>query len=67
MVGCIIVMDYKKELHNLYFNPSSPASFSSLKTLFQELKKRPGFEKVPHKQVKEWLEHQQTYTLHGTV
>lgn len=47
-------------LHQIYYNPSHPASFSSCQRLYSALNK-----KIPKKDIKNWLKHQLTYTLHA--
>ena len=52
-------------LSSIYYDPKNPASFSSIKNLFNEAKKkRPG---LKENQVKDWLSKQITYTLHKTI
>jgi hypothetical protein len=49
-------------LRKIYYNPSHPASFSSLQKLFEEAKKKSPNIKI--KDVSNWLKGQNTYTLH---
>ena len=49
-------------LSNIYYNPSSPAGFSTADKLYQEAKLKNGSIKL--KDVKDWLSGQLTYTLH---
>lgn len=49
-------------LYELFYTPSSPASFSSPANLFREVRKRHPDVQLSH--VKKWLKSQYTYTLH---
>lgn len=46
-------------LSKLYYTPSNPACFSTVDSLWKAT-----HETVPRKEVQEWLEHQESYTLH---
>ena len=49
-------------LESIYFDPRHPASFSGASKLYK-IAKAAG-KKITHKQVREWLRKQETYTLH---
>lgn len=53
----------EKILNNIYYNPQSGASFSGPAAVLRVAREQ-GHKKVTLKQVKEWLENQETYTLH---
>ena len=53
-------------LRKIYYDPSHPASFEGLKTLYQEVKKEGKFN-ISHKQLKAWLEKQESYSLNKAV
>lgn len=48
-----------KKLAKIYYTPSQPASFSSVKKLWMAVDR-----KIPKKIITEWLQAQETYTLH---
>ena len=50
-------------LNKIYFDPAHPASFSSLNALYQSVKDQG----IKRKEVKDWLEKQEVYTLHRRV
>lgn len=52
-------------LEKLYYDVSSPASFSGVTKLYKEAKKT--LSKITHKDVRNWLKKQYTYTLHRPV
>lgn len=55
----------KKTLHDIYYTPAHPASFSSVKKLYTSAK---NVEKdISEGDVKEWLGSQDAYTLHRPV
>lgn len=49
-------------LSKVYYDPSHPASFSTVNKLWEAVKK-----KVPKSEVLQWLQAQDAYTLHKTV
>ena len=50
------------ELKNIYYNPRNPAGFSSIKKLYNEVKKTNP--EIRYDDVKDWLSGELTYTLH---
>ena len=50
------------ELKSIYYDPSHPASFSSVQKLLAAVRKR--FPNTAEEQVKYWLSNQKAYTLH---
>lgn len=55
-------MDPLLEIHNIYYDVSHPAGYSSINKLSNIMKS-----KMTRKEVKNWLESQETYTLHKPV
>lgn len=51
-----------EEINRIYYDPSNPAGFGSIDKLSKAMK-----EKMDKKQVKEWLQSQETYTLHKPI
>src|SRR6266852_2952012 len=51
-----------KILSNIYFNIKNPASFKSALKLYVEAKK--VIPTITHREIKEWLLNQETYTVH---
>ena len=52
-------------LSSIYYNTKNSASFSSVKNLFEEAKKKNN--SITLKEVKDWLSKQITYTLHKPI
>lgn len=50
------------EIHNLYYDPSHPAGYSSVDKLTKAMKG-----KMKREDVKKWLQSQETYTVHKPV
>lgn len=50
------------DLSSVYYNPAEPAGFSGINSLYQSVKGQHS-----RKSVKEWLQSQDTYTLHKPV
>lgn len=55
-------MDPLLEIRNIYYDVSHPAGYSSIDKLSQAMKN-----KMTRKDIKKWLESQETYTLHKPV
>lgn len=55
-------MDPLLEIHNIYYDASNPAGFSSMDKLAKAMKG-----KMSRKDVREWLRSQETYTLHKPI
>jgi len=51
-------------LRDLYYNPESPVSYSSLRNIWRQVKE--DKKHIKHKKVKEFLQNQPTYQLHKT-
>ena len=49
-------------LHNIYYNVKHPASFSGPSKLYHEVKKD-GKKNISMKQIKQWLQNQESYSL----
>ena len=60
-------MDLDKLLENAYYDPSQPASYSSADKLWRFVKNQDGFENVKKKQIRQWLQLQDTHTVHKPV
>lgn len=54
-----------KVLHKLYYDPSHPAGFGGIQTLYKHAKKK--LKSLTLNQVKLWLQEQKTYTLHKPI
>ena len=57
------VVNIDEVLNEIYYDPSNPASFSSATALYESVKG----DGIKLKEVKEWLEKQNVYTLHRKV
>lgn len=55
-------MDPLLEIHNIYYDVSHPAGYSSLNKLTEAMKS-----KMTRKEIRNWLESQETYTLYKPV
>lgn len=55
-------MDPLLDIHRIYYDVSNPAGYSSINKLAKEMKG-----KMSKKEVKRWLQSQETYTLHKPV
>lgn len=53
-------------LRKIYYDPSHPASYEGLKTLYSAVKKE-GKYRISHQQIKNWLQNQEAYSLNKTV
>ena len=53
----------EKTLTSIYLDPSQPASFGGLDTVYRAVKEK-GKNKISRKQVRDWLSQQDVYTLH---
>ena len=53
-------------LHELYYNPESPASFGGVDAVYRAAR-NDGKYKISRNKIKEWLNEQDTYTLHKPV
>jgi Integrase core domain/Chromo (CHRromatin Organisation MOdifier) domain len=51
--------DISKQLSEIYYNPENPAAFSTLEILHKAVNGS-----ISKKQIREWLQNQNTYTLH---
>ena len=60
-------MDLESYLEKVYYDPKSPASFSSANKLLHVIKKQNRFKNVKRNQIESWLQLQDTYTLHKPV
>ena len=60
-------MDVKDYLQKLYYDPTEPTSFTGLDKLWRKIKVQPRFKNVKKRDVKEWLQQQDTYTLHKPI
>ena len=56
-----------KQLEKSYFDPKEPSSFSGIDKVWRTLKTKEQFKNIKRKDVKKWLEKQDTYTLHRPV
>ena len=54
------------ELQKIYYDLGNGASFSGPDALYRALKLK-GFKKVKHKQIEDWLQKQETYSIHKPV
>ena len=57
---------WKDYLQKIYYDPSHPGSYQGLNNLYQVVKQEGKF-KISHKQIKDWLENQDTYSLNKAV
>ena len=57
---------WKDYLQKIYYDPSHPGSYEGLNNLYQVVKQEGKF-KISHKQIKDWLENQDTYSLNKAV
>ena len=57
---------WKEYLQKIYYDPSHPASYEGLNNLYNAVKQEGKF-KISHKQIKDWLENQDTYSLNKAV
>ena len=57
---------WKDYLQKIYYDPSHPGSYEGLNNLYQVVKQEGKF-KISHKQMKDWLENQDTYSLNKAV
>ena len=57
---------WKEYLQKIYYDPSHPASYEGLNHLYNAVKQEGKF-KISHKQIKDWLENQDTYSLNKAV
>ena len=53
-------------LHDLYYNPESPASFGGVEAVYRAAKEDSKFQ-LSRNKIKTWLRQQDTYTLHRPV
>ena len=53
-------------LRRIYYDPSHPASYEGEKVVYDAVK-REGKYKISHKQVREWLQNQDAYSLNNSV
>ena len=56
----------EKYLHNLYYNPESPASFGGVEAVYRAVKEDGKFQLSQNK-IRTWLKQQDTYTLDKPV
>lgn len=54
------------ELQKIYYDLGNEASFSGVGALYRVLKEK-GFKKVTHKRIEDWLQKQETHSLHKPV
>ena len=57
---------WEKYLEQIYFDPKHPGSFQGVKTLYDVVKKE-GKYKISHKQIKNWLESNKSYSTNKAV
>ena len=57
---------WKDYLQKIYYDPSHPGSYEGLNNLYQVVKQEAKL-KISHKQMKDWLENQDTYSLNMAV
>ena len=57
---------WKEYLQKIYYDPSHPASYEGLNNLYNAVKQEGKF-KISHKQIKDWLGNQDTYSLNKAV
>ena len=60
-------MDLDKLIENAYYDPSQPASYSSVDKLWRFVKNQDVNENVKKKQIRQWLQLQDTHTVHKPV
>ena len=53
-------------LHDLYYNPESPASFGGVEAVYRASKEDGKFQ-LSRNKIRTWLRQQDTYTLHRPV
>lgn len=53
----------EKALKEIYYDPSQPGSFGGVESIYRAVLAR-GHKKIPRKKIQEWLQKQETYTLH---
>ena len=56
----------EKYLHDLYYNPESPASFGGVEAVYRAAKEDGKFQ-LSRNKIRTWLIQQDTYTLHRPV
>ena len=56
----------EKYLHDLYYNPESPASFGGVEAVYRAAKEDGKFQ-LSRNKIRTWLRQQDTYTLHTPV
>ena len=56
----------EKYLHDLYYNPESPASFGGVEAVYRAAKEDGKFQ-LSRNKIRTWLRQQDTYTLHRPV
>ena len=59
-------MIYEKYLHTIYYDPSHPASFSSLDKLYRTVRKEGKFV-LSKAKINRWLMKQETFTTHKGI
>ena len=63
-----MLLSKEKEAYfkKLYYSPSSPAGFGGIDALYRVVKEKKEY-KITRRQIEQWLETQDTYTLHHPV
>ena len=56
----------EKYLSQLYYNPESPASFGGVDSIYRAVK-NDGKYQISRNKIRQWLQTQDTYTLHKPV
>lgn len=59
-------MSYEKYLESVYYNPKHPGSFGGLEKLYRAVRKE-GKYVLSRTKVKNWLQKQETFTLHRQI
>lgn len=59
-------MSYKKYLEDIYFNPSHAGAFAGLEKLYKVVKNEAKYQ-LSRKQIKEWLQNRDEYTVQRDV
>ena len=53
-------------LHDLYYNPESPANFGGVDSIYRAIRNNEKFT-ISRNKTRAWLKEQDTYTLHKPV
>ena len=62
----IIMVPWEDYLRHIYYDPSHPASYEGEKAVYNAVKREKKY-KISHKQIREWLQNQDAYSLNKSV